>query len=174
MDETSNKWMAYIDAEVRAACEKQGWGSQIRRKWSVRDKPVSESSVDDYEWKLIPSGRVRLPEQEPRDFDEGVYYVLSLDRRAKKFVLQHDTIHGGDFGPHFFQESFTEIRLEGLSLGDADYMRLLEQVGDSESKERAPVPPQKPGEYAWLQHGQLRDYLVSLTSRFNPNHFALT
>ena len=54
MDETSNKWMAYIDTEVRAACEKKGWGSQMRRKWSVRDKPVSESSVDDYEWKLIP------------------------------------------------------------------------------------------------------------------------
>ena len=166
MDQTSNKWMAYIDTEVRAACEKKGWGSQIRRKWSVRDKPVSESSVEDYEWKLIPDADARLPEQEPLDIvDEGIYYVLRLDRRAKKFVLQHDTEHSGDFGPHFSQESFTEIRLGGLGLGDADYMRLLEQVGDSESKERVPVPP---------QNGQLRDYLVNLTSRFKPNHFSIT
>jgi hypothetical protein len=175
MDELSTKLMAYIDTEVRAACERKGWGSQIRRKWSVRDKPVSESSVDDYEWKLIPDAHGRLPEQEPLDgIDEGIYYVLRLDRRAKKLVLQHDTEHFGDDGLHFFQESFTEIQLVGLGLGDADYMRLLEQVGDSESKGRVPVPPQGPGAHAGLQHGRLRDYLVDLTSRFKPNHFSIT
>ena len=170
MDETSSKWMAYIDTEVRAACEKKGWGSQIRRKWSVRDTPVSESSVDDYEWKLIPDADGRLPEQEPGALDEGIYYVLSLDRRAKKFLLQHDTVHCGDFGPHFFQKSFTEIWLAGLGFGHADYMRSLGQVGESESKERVPVPPQN----GQLRDGQLRDYLVNLTSRFKPNHFSIT
>jgi hypothetical protein len=163
MDETTRKWMAYIDTEVRAACERKSWGSQIRRKWTVRHKPVSESSVDDYEWKLIPAADARLPEQEPRVVDEGIYYVLSLDRRARKFLLQHDTVHCGDFGPHFWQESFTVIQLAGL--GNADYLKLLAQVGDSESKERVPVPPET---------GQLRDYLVDLTSRFSPNHFFIT
>jgi hypothetical protein len=127
---------------------------------------VSESSVDDYEWKLIPDADTRLPEQEALDtVDEGVYYLLRLDRRAKKVVLQHDTEHCGVFGPHFFQESFTEIRLDGLSFGDPDYMRLLEQMGTSESKERDAVPP---------RNGALRDYLVNLTSRFRPNHFSIT
>ncbi|HEY6927361.1 MAG TPA: hypothetical protein VI653_28055 [Steroidobacteraceae bacterium] len=164
MDESSNKWMAYIDTEVRAACEKKGWGSQVRRKWSVRDKPVSESPVDDYEWKLIPDARVRLSPQEPSQFDEGVYYVLSVDLRAKKFVLQHDTAHCGDFGPHWYQQSFTEIQFAGL--GDVDYMKLfLQQVGDSESQGRAPAP---------TQSGQLRDLLVNLTSRFQPNRFSIT
>ena len=94
---------------------KKGWGSQIRRKWSVLEKPVSEASVDDYEWKLIPDAHGRLPEQEPCEpgCDEGVYYVLSLDRGAMEFVLQHDTVHCGDVGPHWFQESFTEILLAG-------------------------------------------------------------
>ena|SRR5688572_18836295 len=166
VDETSNKWMAYIDTEVRAACEKKGWGSQIRRKWSVREKPVSESSVEDYEWKLIPDADARLPEQEPVDgIDGGIYYVLRLDRSAKKLVLQHDTEHCGDHGPHFSQESFTEIQLVGLGLGDTDYMMLLEQLGGSESKGRVPVPP---------QNGQLCEYLVKLTSRFKPNHFSIT
>jgi len=166
MHSLNQQWMAYIDTEVRAACEKKGWGSQVRRKWAVRDKPVSESSVDDYEWKLIPDARIRLSPQEPCEFDEGVYYVLSVDLRAKKFVLQHDTAHGGSFGPHWFQESFTEIRLAGLGLHDADYMnQFLQQEVDAESPGRVPVPP---------QNGQLRDLLVNLTSRFKPNHFSIT
>jgi hypothetical protein len=157
--------MVYIDTEVRAACVKKGWGSQIRRKWSVRHKPVVASSVDDYEWKLIPGDDARPPEQEPCAFDEGIYYVLSLDRRAKKFVLQHDTVRCGDFGPHFWQASFTEIHLAGLGWDDAEYMRILEKGGGWRSKDRVPVPP---------QNGRLRDQLVDLTSRFKPNHFSLT
>jgi hypothetical protein len=163
MDEASNKWMAYIDTEVRAACENKGWGSQIRRKWSVRDKPVPESSVDDYEWKLIPCADARLPEQEPFDgIDEGIYYVLSLDRRGSKLILQHDTVRGEPFlGPHWWLQSFTEIQLAGL--GDREYMALMLQGEQHEG--RLPVPPQS---------GRLRDFLVDLTSRFKPNFFSIT
>ncbi len=162
MDETSNKWMAYIDTEVRAACEKKGWGSQIRRKWSVREKPVSESSVDDYEWKLIPGADARLPEQEPPGLAEGIYYVLSLDRRGSKLILQHDTVRN-EFGPHWWLQSFTEIQVAGL--GDHEYMRLMLQVEETEHEGRLPVPP---------QNGRLRDFLVDLTSRFKPNYFSIT
>ena len=147
MDETSNKWMAYIDTEVRAACEKKGWGSQIRRKWSVRDKPVSESSVDDYEWKLIP-----------RALAEGIYYVLSLDRRGSKLILQHDTARNEPW-----LQSFTEIQVAGL--GDHEYMGLMLQVEETDHEGRLPVPP---------QNGRLRDFLVDLTSRFKPNNFSIT
>lgn len=165
MDEASNKWMAYIDTEVRAACENKGWGSQIRRKWSVRDKPVSESSVDDYEWKLIPGADARLPEQEPLDvIDEGIYYVLNLDRRGSKLILQHDTARGEPFlGPHWWLQSFTEIQLAGL--GDREYMALMLQVKETQHEGRLPVPP---------QNGRLRDFLVDLTSRFKPNFFSIT
>src|SRR2546426_281389 len=109
MDELSQKWMAYIDAEVRAACRQRGLGSQVRRKWTVRDKPVSASPVDDYEWKLVPGAKGNLPEQAPREFDEGRYYVLGLDRAGGKFILQHDTRHGGD-GSEINLVTFTEIR----------------------------------------------------------------
>ena len=104
MDETGREWMAYVDAEVRAACEKKGWRSQMRRRWSVRDKAVTESSVEDYEWKLIPDAAASIPEGDRVDeIDEGVYYVLRLDRPARKLVLQHDTEHRGDVGPDFVQ-----------------------------------------------------------------------
>jgi hypothetical protein len=175
MDEASKKWMAYIDTEVRAACENKGWGSQIRRKWSVRDKPVSESSVDDYEWKLIPGANVRLPElipgadvrlpeQVPHGIDEGIYYVLSLDRRGSKLILQHDTARVEPFlGPHWWLQSFTHIQLAGL--GDHEYIALMLQVEETEHEGRLPVPP---------QNGRLRDFLVDLTSRFKPNFFSMT
>ena len=164
MDETSDKWMAYIDTEVRAACEEKGWGSQIRRKWSVRDKPVSESSVDDYEWKLIPGAHARLPEQEPRAIDEGTYYVLNLDRRGSKLILQHDTARDEPFlGPHWWLQSFTEIQVAGI--GDREYQKLMLQVEETQHEGRLPVPSQA---------GRLRDFLVDLTSRFKPNFFSIT
>jgi len=165
MDEASNQWMAYIDAEVRAACETKGWGSQIRRKWSVREKPVPESSVDDYEWKLIPGAAARLLEQAPfHGIDEGTYYVLSLDRGGRKLILQHDTVRGEpQLGLHWFLQSFTEIHLAGL--GYPDYMALLLQVEATHPEGRLPVPP---------RNGRLRDFLVDLTSRFKPNFFSIT
>ena len=61
-------------------------------------------------------------------------------------------------------------RLAGL--GDGDYLKLLEQVEDSESKER--IPPPHEGRSWPFRNGPLRDYLVKLTSRFEPNHFSLT
>jgi hypothetical protein len=165
MDEASKKWIAFIDTEVRAACESKGWGSQIRRKWSVREKPVSDSSVDDYEWKLIPGADARLPEQElVKGIDEGIYYVLSLDHRGCKLILQHDTARGEPFlGPRWCLQSFTEIRLAGL--GDREYMALMLRVEETQHKGPLPVPP---------QNGQLRDFLVDLTSRFKPNFFSIT
>jgi hypothetical protein len=77
MREIDKKWMTYIDREVRSVCDEKGWGYQIRRKWTVRDKSVSESPVDDYEWKLL-NGKGKLPDLPPTDFDEGVYYCLKF------------------------------------------------------------------------------------------------
>ena len=47
------EWIAYITKEVKSASLKKLWGYQIRRKWSVREKPVAESPLADYEWKII-------------------------------------------------------------------------------------------------------------------------
>ena len=163
MDEVSNKWAAYIDAEVRAACEKKGWGYQIRRKLSVRDKPVSESLVDDYEWKLVPGADDKLPEQPSSDFDEGIYYVLRFDPRGGKFILQHDTAHCGITDSHWNLQSFTEIRLVGP--GNPDYLKHLRQVGGTKHEASFTMPP---------QDGWLRDILTDLTSHFKPNHFSIT
>ena len=105
-----NQWMAYIDREVRAACHAKGWGHQIRRKWSVREKPVWESPVEDYQWKMIPGADGELPEAPPVNFDEGVYYVLSFDSSHSKFILQHDTAHCGVLGRHWDWSTYTEIQ----------------------------------------------------------------
>jgi len=75
----TKNWMAYIDTEVAAVCRSRGWGHQIRRKWSVREKPVSDSPIDDYEWKLIPGREADTPEAAPSEFDEGTYFVLWHD-----------------------------------------------------------------------------------------------
>jgi hypothetical protein len=132
---------------------------QIRRKWSVRDTLVSESLVDDYEWKLIPGAYAELPEHHPADFDEGVYYVLSFEPRSAKFILLHDTDRAGSLGIHWQWVTSTEIQFAEVSSSD----RLTRD--DSEFDARLQPPPTS----GWLVR-----HLRALTSRFGPNHFSLT
>jgi hypothetical protein len=139
-------WMAYVDGEVRAVCESKGWGHQIRRKWSVREKPVWQSPIDDYEWKLIPDAHGRLEDAQPGDFD-GIYYVLCFDRPNGRFVFQHDTSHCGIMGPHWEEETYTAISPRVAS-----------------RRETADQPAV----------GWLRDHLLELITRFGPNHFSVT
>ena len=155
MHDIDEKWKTYVDREVRDACDEKGWACQVRRKWSVREKPVSESSLEDYEWKLIPGLLPRPAFQ----FEEGVYYVLRFDRRSLTFILQHDTTHGCDFGPHMDLSTSTEIHLEG-----AYAMKLRYDQGLSHER-----PLDEPGPDGWLTK-----HLVHLTTRFQPNRFSIS
>ena len=146
-------WMAYIDGEVRAVCEVKGWVRQIRRKWSVREKPVSESTIDDYEWKLIPDVKGRLPDAPPGDFD-GIYYAFSFDKSNGRFVLQHDTAHCGVMGPHWELVTYTEIRPHPF----------MTCVAPEERGALRCHPPV----------GWLRDHLQRLIASFGPNNFSVT
>ncbi|NOX62097.1 MAG: hypothetical protein GXP42_09165 [Chloroflexi bacterium] len=102
------KWINYIDSEVRSICADGSWRHQIRRKWEVRAKPVRKSSIEDYEWKIIPTNTRDVS----LDGDyEGTYYVLWLDKPNGKIVVQHDTFHCGIMGPHFERETFTTISI---------------------------------------------------------------
>lgn len=138
-------WAEYIDSEVRAVCERRCWGHQIRRKWSVREKPVRESPIGDYEWKLIldstdlPGGR------------DNVYYTVSFDRSGDRFVLQHDTHHVGSWGPHREVSTYTEIHL-------------VHARGPGLPGNPSGLPPAD-----WL-----RDHLERLVSQFGPNRYSVT
>ena len=146
-------WMAYIDAEVRALRQAKRWGHQIRRKWSVREKPVCDSAIDDYEWKLIPDAHGRLPEVPLGDFEEGVYYVLTFNKRDGSFVFQHSTSRCGMLGPHWERTTYTEIE------PDPGVTRATEEPGLS--RVHPPV-------------GWLRDHLEGLVAQFAPNSFSAT
>jgi hypothetical protein len=147
-------WMVYIDAELRAVCEAKGWRHQIRRKESVREKPVGKSTVDDYEWKLVPTVQEKLPDTRPEDW-QGTYYVLSFDRANRSFLLQHDTSHCGMMGPHWERETHTTIRWNPFTL------RL------SREARTRPAPAFPPA-------GWLRNHLEELITRFDPNSFSAT
>lgn len=146
-------WMAYIEAEVEAVCQGRGWRHQIRRRWSVREKMVSASDIDDYEWKLIPDFHGSLPDAQPDDF-EGVYYVLGFDQSSGRFVLQHDTSHYGVIGPHWEVTTYTEIQPHPLAT----------PVTSDVSGTSGRHPPA----------GWLRDHLNELITRFAPNRFSRT
>jgi hypothetical protein len=153
MLEEDRNWMAYIDAEVRAVCEAKGWRHQIRRRWSGREKPTSESPIEDYEWKLIPDAAPQPSEEAPSDDFEGVYYVLSVDRPNDRFLFQHDTVHCGVWGSHWEASTYTEIRPTRPMTGTGN------QPGATST-----YPPV----------GWLRDHLLALIGRFGPNTFSVT
>ena len=153
MNKEDNKLMEYITKEVKSACDVKGWGYQIRRKWSVRHKPVSVSPIDDYEWKLIPNARGRLPDASPRDY-EGLYYVLGLDKANEKFILQHSTSHAGMMGPHWEIITYTEISPKEKMM----YRNPAKRIEFLDA----------------LSIGWLRDHILRLTAKFGPNFFSVT
>lgn len=164
MDELSERWMAYIDAEVREACRLRGLGYQVRRKWTVREKPVSDSPVDDYEWKLLTGDRCDRdrPELGTDESDEGRYYLLELDRARGKFILYHDNHYGGD-GSFLHLATFTEIRFRDPF--HRDLMCARHETEDAVAAARV-APPPPPG---WLCND-----LVNLTGRLRPNCFTIS
>jgi hypothetical protein len=147
------EWMSYIDAEVKSACTSKGWRHQIRRELFVRGKPVSESGIEDYEWKLVPDSDPQLPEEAPPTDYEGVYYVLCFDKPNQRFLFQHDTTKVGVWSPEWERSTYTEIRL--LTLG-----RAIAQLRGGARR----LPPS----------GWLRDHLLDLIARFRPNRFSST
>jgi len=148
------EWTGYIDREVRAVCEAKGWGSQIRRRWSAREKPVSQSPIEDYEWKLLPDARGRLEEASSSDVD-GTYYVLSFDRPRRRFVLQHDTHHVSAWGPEHERSTHTVIT------PPPDPFRARPRRGTGSGSELPPA-------------GWLRDHLLALVAEKAPNEFSVT
>lgn len=112
----SDAWMAYIDEEVRAVCTSRGLGHQLRRRAQERDRPVKETRVDGYEWKLITGERQRGSDQWT-----GEYYVLRLDFERVGFVLQHDTHHVSCIGPSWERETSTLIHRSSLHRGETSH-----------------------------------------------------
>ncbi|MEQ1565074.1 MAG: hypothetical protein ABMA64_05505 [Myxococcota bacterium] len=141
---TDDPLFAHVSDEVAAAAAELGWGYQIRRKYAARERPVWESGVVDYEWKLVPSLRGNLGSAVSDVFDEGTYYVLSVGPALGVFQLQHDTFHAGNLGIHWSQATYTQFR--------------------------AVLPNDQPPLYGF----PLRAHLVNLARRFGPNTFSRT
>jgi hypothetical protein len=107
MGPDDEKWMAYVNDELDAFCRATGFKQQVRRSWTVREKPVKESSLDDYEWKVF-----RKP-QPDHEF-EGEYYLVGVRRAEGRFWVRHSTVHAGVMGAHWDRETVTELNPDGM------------------------------------------------------------
>lgn len=146
--------MNYITSEVKRCSDELDMKWFIRRKWSVREKPVYESNISDYEWKLIPKSEDnwsswmkinRSPDFSPTNIDsgdfEGAYYVISTDSKTITFE------HSGDYTGR--------VRTEADPYEGVHCVIL----------------------HAWsfpVSHGKLAEWLKSLVSKYPPNWFSLT
>jgi hypothetical protein len=164
----SSDWIDYIHREAKAHCEKKDWRVQVRRKWSVRCKPVSDQVVSSLEWKLLPQDQPTVASDDPygstsNEGYEGTYYVLSYEYDRNVFVLQHSTIHVGLDNPSHDVTTFSEIQVPTLEDDFVGFHRYF--FWDlSEPHHPDGIPPAR-----WL-----RCHLQWLTDRFPPNRFCYT
>ena len=128
-DEAST--MSMIASEVRRFADRKGWKWQVRRAWVAREKPLKESDIFDYEWKLIPhqvfgqermvGGSIILEERGERF--AGWYYVLKLrDQNTLELSHGNDWSPGDNLGGWWSnQHTCTTIRLSSVRrLSDTD------------------------------------------------------
>ena len=198
-DEAST--MSMIADEVRKFAERKGWKWQVRRDWAVREKPVRESNIYDYEWKLIPdqvfvqtgptAGSVSLYKREQgiegEHSPEGWYYVLRLrDQRTLELSHGNDWSPGDGFGGWWSsQHTCTTIHLSAVR-------RLLDTESVLRSEWEAPIALDVHN-LSEAQQGRrfrldrLRDpgarmhatialsnWLMIMTDRYQPNWFCAT
>ena len=165
-----DEWMDFVTASVRNFTESVGWTYQIRRSWLAREKPVSESDISDYEWKIIPSlddiearggnrevwSFQKIPSSDEvvtsEPFGDGLYYTLRPSLTMMSFFLEHSNDRTspdpGDVGQ--WLTTGTIIPFGMISRGSGDL------VNDIWSK------------------GTLEQYLAYLCQRFDWNHYSLT
>lgn len=101
--------MNLITSEIKRVCQKTGMSWQLRRGWNVRENPVEQSTLSDYQWKIIPTNGLPnyLHEKEPlisgkryeSDFSEGMYYLVFV--KNGELYFQHSGNYGGVLGHHF-------------------------------------------------------------------------
>lgn len=194
-DEAATKNM--IDDEVRRFAERRGWRWQLRRDWKVREKPVDESDIFDYEWKLIPwdtrsrqdvSRDLRLGDTE---FVEGWYYVLRLrDEVTLEFIHDNDWSPGHGMGGWWSnQHTCTVMRLSAIRrLSETD--RVLQSDWGIAAPPMGAQSPSGPQRCRAFVLGQSRDsgsgtdvrsgsvalsnWLVIMTDRHGPNFYSVT
>ena len=101
--------MNLISSEIKKVCQKTGMSWQLRRGWNVREKPVEQSTLSDYQWKIIPTNGLPQYQQKKEplisgeryesDFSEGMYYLVFV--KNGELYFQHSGYYGGVLGHHW-------------------------------------------------------------------------
>jgi hypothetical protein len=173
--------MSMIADEVRSFADRRGWKWQVRRAWVARERPVKESDIFDYEWKLIPH-------QRGEQF-EGWFYVLKL-RDQNTLELSH----GNDWSPGYEmggwwsnQHTCTTIHLSSVRrLSDTDSVLQSEwgpAVKGTHSRDEAQQGrlfkldrdrDYGSGDNVYNSSIALSNWLMIMTDRYDPNWFCST
>ena len=130
-------------------------------------EPVASSTIDDYEWKLVPS--------EHGPGDDEIYFVLSFNSMQGKFILEHDNGRVGMFGDFWITTTYTEIDLEGAWLlpdvagfirarMGIDQLELIRNGRQALARWWIDLPPP----------GLLHRIVSKLTAVFKPNRYSIT
>lgn len=99
--------MNLISSEIKKVCQKTGMSWQLRRGWNVREKPVEQSTLSEYQWKIIPPGGDKYQTSEnplvpgehyDKEISFGAYYLIFT--RNGELFFEHSGSYVGILGPH--------------------------------------------------------------------------
>lgn len=195
-DEAST--MSMIADEVRRFADRKGWKWQVRRAWAVREEPLKESDIFDFEWKLIPhqvlgqegmvAGSVSLDKRGEQI--EGWYYVLKLrDQNTLELSHGNDWSPGDDLGGWWSnQHTCTTIHLSSVRrLSDTDPVLQSEwdpaivkgthSLGEAQQRRLFKMDRSRDrGSGRHVQEGSiaLSNWLMIMTDRYDPNWYCVT
>ena len=101
--------MNLITSEIKRVCQKTGMSWQLRRGWNVREKPVEQSTLSDYQWKIIPkNGDQYQSDENPlipgehydKEIKFGSYYLVFA--RNGELFFEHSGSFVGILLHHHF------------------------------------------------------------------------
>jgi len=167
MKDFDQKWFDYISSEVERAYQDAGMHSQVRRKWSARGTAVSDSGVEDYEWKLIPTSGHAGHRGEPDGFF-GVYYLLAFEQRSSGFIWRRPGEPGSFLLEPRDQSPETGWVPVLVFYHDQESMDLLGPECERVTRTEI-VPRVRDGHIP--KSGWLTMHLRNLVRRFKPNQF---
>ena len=154
----------YINDSVRSFTDSVGWSFQMRKSWNSMGKNEVDLTVDELEWKIIPSDEElrrrgwaadldslssKGSYQELEGHEDGLFYVLSRSSLVGSFGIEHsnDRTLPSDGDVAQWVSTMTMIPFSIISSGSGDKL------------------------FGQWSKGTLTQYIRYICGKFECNHY---
>jgi len=146
--------MDLITSEIKKVCQKTGMSWQLRRGWNVREKSVEQSTISDYQWKIIPKNGDEY-ESEENPLIPGEHYDKEIGFGSYYLVFARN-------GELFFEHS-------GSFVGILTHHQFCHHYVVQDGFWNTPNQS-KPG----FDNFEISEWLMQCIEKYPPSHYSIT